>query len=174
MKKTLSIAILAVALLASGCTPYTAPIDSGYLFSHQNFSLYLPAEFVEQSGVINAKDGQSFNQIIISAGQNDVMTQEELLKHEQEMNESLCSDTNACGTIMEVENITINNVKGIKFYKRFEGRSIDDPFGFFNQYQYSFSNGSDHIRFWTIAVDTEDKDVVEKQFDEIINTIEFK
>ena len=178
MKKIIPIAIIAIALAITGCsTKTTTPSNDQALadneFANTAFSLNQPDKFIKENGIIKPKDSAAFNQIIYKVTKEDEMTPGQLQQWEKDNIEALCKDTDACGTIMFSENVTVSEVDGVKMTVQYKGRSIDDPKGYTYEYHYSFYKGTNQFRFWTSAADSEDLKAIESQFDEVINSIHF-
>ncbi len=182
MKKIIPILIICLAFVITGCKQQTKPVDTiqqeetqkESVFNNTHFSFTLPAPHIAESGLVKAKDGQSFNQIVYQITPRAKKDQAQLLQWEKDNIQMLCKDTDACGEIISSENVTLNKLDGIKFTIQYKGRAIDDPEGFVNEFHYSFSDDENHLRFWSSAADTEDTETIEKQFDTIMSSIKFK
>ena len=187
MKKTIIISLIAFVFLITGCTTQTSTSkqnktkptpetdQSSTLFSNENFSINLPAEYLEQNNVIKPKNKNDFNQIVFRVATRDKeLSQAELVQWEKDNIEAMCKDTSSCGSFTSSQNVTVNNINGIKFLIKYAGRGIDKLEGFTNEYYYSFSNENNHVRLWTSADNQSNYQDIEKQFNEIISTISFK
>jgi len=181
MKKIIPILIICLAFVITGCKQKTKPVDTiqqektqkESVFNNTHFSFTLPAEHIAESGLVKAKDGKSFNQTVYQITPRDKKDQAELLKWEKDNIQMLCKDTDACGEIISSENITLDEMEGIKFIIQYKGRAIDDPQGFINEFHYSFSDEENHLRFWSSAADNENLKAAQEQFDQIMSTIKF-
>ena len=69
-----------------------------------------------------------------------------LIEWENNYLKNMCKETDSCGVINSIEKIEINNIKGIKFFIQYKGRSIDNQEGFINEYYYTFLNNNNYFR----------------------------
>ncbi len=173
--------MLIVAVALTGCTssqrqPLTDQQSSGaeetLTFNHEFFALDLPARFEADDSIVKPIREKDFSQIVY--GVSEMPNESSLLTMEEERQKNLCGQTDACGKIIESEEVTINNVSGIKFTVKYEGRSIDDPSGYLLQYHYSLQNGENLFRFWTSANDLENPENTKQSFQDIIQTLMVK
>ena len=145
------------------------------IFSNKYFSFVLPGLFIEQNNTIKPKNKNDFSQIIYQINsQNNIMDYNNLIEWENNYLKNMCKETDSCGVINSIEKIEINNIKGIKFFIQYKGRSIDNQEGFINEYYYTFLNNNNYFRIWTSATDLENPEKTKNIFEKIINSIKFK
>jgi hypothetical protein len=147
-------------------------LQDGTTFDHNLFSLKLPAPYTEMGGVIRAKNEIDFSPIVFDvSGQN---MGDNLLELEKMRLTNICDQTEACGEIVDNENMTIDGKNGIKFTVRYKGRGAEDIEGYIDEFHYSILSNGSLVRFWASASDLVNGKMVEGIFDEIIKTISFK
>lgn len=148
--------------------------ESTHIYKNNDFSLSMTHPFQIENQVIKPQNKNDFSQITFWIKDREKnFDQDELLQWEKDHIQAMCKDTSSCGTIVSSEKIKINNVEGIKFVVKYDGRRVNDLEGFTNGYYYAFSNNKNHFRFWTSATDLEDYEKIKNEFKKIINTINF-
>lgn len=141
-------------------------------FNHELFTLDLPAPFEVADFLIKPIQEKDFPEIAYDVSQKT--SEDDLLTTEIERQKNLCDQTSTCGEITESEEVTINNVTGIKFTVKYEGRGLDDQSGYILEYKYSLQNGGNLFRFWTSTNDLENPEDVKRAFEEVMGTIATK
>lgn len=181
MKKISVMLMLTGLIIFTGCVGNQAqPMKSQesssaeltLTFDHELFALDLPVPFEANDSTIKPKREKDFPQIVYEI--SEMPNEGSLLSIEVEGQKNLCDQTDACGQITESEEVTINNVNGIKFGVQYDGRSVDDQAGYVIEYHYSLQDGENLFRFWTSVSDLDSPEEVSKKFDKIIETISFK
>lgn len=137
-------------------------------FNHKFFDIDLPAPFEADDSLIKPKREKDFPQIVYAI--SEITNEGTLLSFEEERQKNLCDQTDACGEIIESEEVNTNNVYGIKFTVQYDGRSIDDREGDLLEYHYSLQDGKKLFRFWTSLNDLETPEAKKKIFEEIMET----
>ncbi|MBP7819692.1 hypothetical protein KA036_02555 [Candidatus Gracilibacteria bacterium] len=168
-----------------------------FVFEDQRYTLELPADYEIASGpeygFINPKITESFPAIRIglqSAGTKPSLN--DVLEAEKSVLANLCGQTDVCGEITEYRTVEIDGKSAINFIVQYNGRSLDDPKGYTQEYHYyvptiiyeydSMTYPKDqkkypHDYFLKFMIRANDKDDIEKQkaaFDDIMKTIVLK
>lgn len=141
MKKIFLGSIFTAVLLLAGCIA-----SNSYTINHELFSLDVPNQYKDM--------------LVFNVTQQTDLNSDKIIEMEKEKFKNLCGQTESCGTVTDIEQITLNNKNGVKFTVKYDESKIVE-------YHYDLYDSKNLFSFW---LDASNK----QEFDNIISTIKFK
>lgn len=145
MKKIfLGLIFIAVLLLAVYLTGYFTL--NSYTINHELFSLTVPNQYKDM--------------LVFDITQQTGLNLDKIIEMRKEKFKNMCGQTESCGTVTNIEQITLNNKNGIRYNVKYDGSEI-------LSYHYDLYDSKNLFSFW---IDASNK----QEFDKIMSAIKFK
>lgn len=141
MKKIFIGSIFTAVLLLAGCIA-----SNSYTINNDFFSLDVPNQYKDM--------------LVFNVTQQADLNSNKIIEMEKEKFKNLCGQTESCGTVTDIEQITLNGKNGVKFTAKYDESEI-------GEYHYDLYDSENLFSFW---LDTSN----EQEFDDIMSSIKFK
>lgn len=141
MKKIFLGSIFTAVLLLAGCIALNS-----YTINHELFSLDVPNQYKDM--------------LVFNVTQQTDLNSDKIIEMEKEKFKNMCGQTESCGTVTDIEPITLNGKNGVKFTVKYDESKIVE-------YHYDLYDSKNLFSFWLAASN-------KQEFDDIISTIKFK